>query len=346
MKVRWHFLDRQIKKYGATSDGLPNYPHISYSFSKSVPTAPTVPNSYGGAGRTENNMKAQAYQDQQPQSQSQQPVHQHQMGQHQMMSFGLYTQMQAQSQMGYPQGLPPFMSSGYPQGSSVYAMAPGAYPATNTEKDTGKGDSNQNQGQSGIAAGLQYPLPMHYYNAASMMYPYGQSPASSTGAGASIASDQPQQFVPSLPVHSEQFGHLPQYYAGGYPPSGYLPPSAVNGFTAGGYPHSGSSYMSRGKPVPQQTSPPSPAMKQHPSDVSTEDSQHPGNGVSSPTYEDKSWESKEGNDVHVKSEPVSSTGTSYNNSKKRTHDCVEEISTENSTEEDKKRKVATAVTSA
>jgi hypothetical protein len=120
VKVRWHFLDRQIKKYGATSDGLPNYPHISYSFSKSVPSAPTHPNSYGVGGRTEN-MKQQPYQEQQSQTQSQ-SAHQHQMGQHQMMSFGLYTQMQAQSQLGYQQGLPPFMSSGYPQGSSMYSM--------------------------------------------------------------------------------------------------------------------------------------------------------------------------------------------------------------------------------
>jgi hypothetical protein len=33
VKVRWHFLDRQIKKYGSTSDGLPDYPHISCSIS-------------------------------------------------------------------------------------------------------------------------------------------------------------------------------------------------------------------------------------------------------------------------------------------------------------------------
>jgi hypothetical protein len=55
--------------------------------------------------------------------------------------------------------------------------------------------------------------------------------------------------------------------------------------------------------------------------------------------------------AHVKSEPDSTLGTSYNNSnKKRTHESVEESqngsSTEDKVDDEKRRKVDAAVTSA
>jgi hypothetical protein len=113
--------------------------------------------------------------------------------------------------------------------------------------------------------------------------------------------------------------------------------------------------MSRGKPVTQQTSSPkSPTLKQPSTTAGVEGSERPDAAtVPSSTWQDKSWvPTEEDGVVHVKSEPDSTPGTSYNNSnnKKRTHESVEESQTGSSTEDkvddEKRRKVDTAVTSA
>ena len=108
IKVRWHFLDRQIKKYGANADGLPNYPHISYSFSKSVtpssqqsmstnvgnvsnstnPNGGNVNSSHGLNLQQEQNRLAQQ-QVQQQMAQRQHMIYQQNFNHHNMMAYGM-----------------------------------------------------------------------------------------------------------------------------------------------------------------------------------------------------------------------------------------------------------------
>jgi len=121
--------------------------------------------------------------------------------------------------------------------------------------------------QNGGSSAPQYaPQQMYYYNPA-MMQPHGHPPA--TTASVSVAGEksaqsttppQQQPFVPH-PAAMEQFAQLQACYYPPTNPAGYLAsatpyPVAVTSYGAtngtSGYPNSGSSYLSRGKP-PMQT---------------------------------------------------------------------------------------------
>ena len=152
VKVRWHFLDRQIKKYGSTSEGLPNYPHIAYSFTKPVLssmdpeqcTADVMPGSsasatggtddVGGTRGTEpvpmTTSKSSASSEsgriveQQPdrQTSTATPTPEHPFNPHHMMPFGHYAHLHAQAE-AQGHGMPAFMTAG-PHGA-MYMMVGG-----------------------------------------------------------------------------------------------------------------------------------------------------------------------------------------------------------------------------